>query len=258
MLAEVVADLRPGRALDLGCGQGGDTLGLAALGWQVTAVDVSQTALPRVRDRARAAGVLDRVTLEQHDLARTVPEGTHDLVSAAYLQSPVDLDRAAMLRRVARNVAPGGVLLLLSTTAPPHPGRGTRTRTPGSPPRQSCSPSWTCRRSSGPPSGSTPRTARPPVPAARSPPSPTPSSASNASRPERRTTMTSNDSRTHPGPAPRTPSSRIRPMTSGPPSWGSSTTCAGPSPASSRGHQNPRSGRPGCPRAPTCWAWSSM
>lgn len=120
MLAEVVADLRPGRALDLGCGQGGDTLGLAALGWQVTAVDVSQTALHRVRDRARAAGVLDRVTLEQHDLARTVPEGTHDLVSAAYLQSPVDLDRAAMLRRVARNVAPGGVLLLLDhgSTAP--------------------------------------------------------------------------------------------------------------------------------------------
>ncbi len=113
VVAGVAADLAPGRALDLGCGEGGDTLGLAALGWQVTAVDVSETVLRRVRDRALAAGLPERISIEQHDLTRTVPDGTYDLVTAAYLQSPVDLNRAAVLRAVAHSVAPGGVLLLV-------------------------------------------------------------------------------------------------------------------------------------------------
>ena len=44
MIAEVGA-LRPGRALDAGCGQGIDALWLAARGWRVTAVDFAATAL---------------------------------------------------------------------------------------------------------------------------------------------------------------------------------------------------------------------
>lgn len=113
VVAGAVAALAPGRALDLGCGEGGDSLGLAALDWQVTAVDVSATAVRRVRERAQAAGLAGSVTVEQHDLTRTVPAGPFDLVSAAYLQSPVAMDRAALLRAAAGAVAAAGLMLVV-------------------------------------------------------------------------------------------------------------------------------------------------
>jgi SAM-dependent methyltransferase len=55
-LTAEVNDLRPGRALDAGCGHGSDTLWLAAGGWQVTAVDFAATALAYARSTAEAMG----------------------------------------------------------------------------------------------------------------------------------------------------------------------------------------------------------
>src|ERR1700716_3107003 len=52
--------LRPGLALDAGCGHGSDTLWLAAHGWQVTAGDFSTA--PPAHARARAVGARAGVT----------------------------------------------------------------------------------------------------------------------------------------------------------------------------------------------------
>jgi SAM-dependent methyltransferase len=109
-LVDAVADLPPGTALDLGAGEGGDVLWLAGRGWKVLAVDVAETALARIAERA---GDLP-VTGERHDLAETFPDGTFDLVSAQYLHSPSDaFPRAEILRRAAAAVAPGGTLLVV-------------------------------------------------------------------------------------------------------------------------------------------------
>ncbi|MEV7599762.1 methyltransferase domain-containing protein [Kitasatospora sp. NPDC089797] len=115
VLAELVTAFAPGpgTALDLGCGHGGDALWLAARGWDVTAVDISRTALDRVAARARAEGVSARVHPARHDLARSFPEGAFDLVGASYFHTPVELPRAAVLRRAAAAVAPGGLLVLV-------------------------------------------------------------------------------------------------------------------------------------------------
>ena len=68
-LAAVAEELTPGRALDLGCGEGGDSVWLAEHGWTVVAVDVSQTALQRALGEARRRGVSERITFEHHDLS---------------------------------------------------------------------------------------------------------------------------------------------------------------------------------------------
>ncbi|KGJ75993.1 hypothetical protein GY21_09455 [Cryobacterium roopkundense] len=111
--------LEPGTALDLGSGEGGDALWLAHGGWQVTAVDISATALARGEARAAASGLADRIRFVQADLAAWNPDATFDLVAAQFLQSPVELPREQILRRAAAAVAPGGQLLIVGHAAFP-------------------------------------------------------------------------------------------------------------------------------------------
>ncbi|MCZ2861247.1 class I SAM-dependent methyltransferase [Blastococcus sp. VKM Ac-2987] len=109
-----VGDLPPGRALDAGSGEGGDALWLAERGWQVTAVDFSPVALDRGGKAARARGLGDRIEWVHADLdGWSPPEGRFDLVTAHYLHATWT-DRAAMFRRLAAAVAPGGTLLVVS------------------------------------------------------------------------------------------------------------------------------------------------
>lgn len=119
VMAGIVERWSPGRALDLGCGEGGDAIWLAERGWQVTAVDVSRTALAKAAAQADRVGVSDRITFEAHDLGASLPEGPFDLVSAQFLHSPVELPRGEILRRAAAVVAPGGALLVVGHAEPP-------------------------------------------------------------------------------------------------------------------------------------------
>lgn len=117
-LVQFATDLKPGRALDLGCGVGVDTLWLAERGWQVSAVDISATALAQVRECSVAAHVGERVHVERHDLSETFPAGSFELVSAQFLQSPFPLGRASLLRAAANAVKAGGCLLIVEHGSP--------------------------------------------------------------------------------------------------------------------------------------------
>ncbi|MEV8227592.1 class I SAM-dependent methyltransferase [Streptomyces sp. NPDC079167] len=112
-LVREVEGLTPGRALDLGCGEGADAVWLARWGWRVTATDISRVALERAAVHAAEAGVADRIDWQWHDLGASFPGGEYDLVSAQFLHSMGDLPREEILRRAARAVAPGGVLLIV-------------------------------------------------------------------------------------------------------------------------------------------------
>ena len=114
VFASYAADLPAGRALDLGCAQGDDAIWLARRGWQVVAVDVSQTALERAASHAHVAGVEAQIEWQQHDLASSFPAGEFDLVSAQYLHTPLEFPRARILQRAAQAVAPGGLLLIVA------------------------------------------------------------------------------------------------------------------------------------------------
>lgn len=112
LLVREAEHLTPGSALDIGCAEGGDAVWLAARGWRVLGVDISQTALDRALKHAEDAGV--EIAVERHDLKETFPEGEYDLVSAQFLHSPVEEDdeRNSILSMAAQAVAPGGYLII--------------------------------------------------------------------------------------------------------------------------------------------------
>lgn len=119
-LAEFAGSLPAGRALDLGCGEGGDACWLAERGWQVLAVDVAPTALARAKAAAEARNVASRIDFQLHDLSDSFPAGLFDLVSAQYLHSFARLDRTAIFRAAVNAVAPDGILLIVDhASAPP-------------------------------------------------------------------------------------------------------------------------------------------
>ncbi len=116
-LVQEVAGLTPGRALDVGCGKGGDALWLAEQGWQVTGSDLSSVALQQAAEAAAARGL--SVTWHHADARTAAPEqGAYDLVTASFVHPAAD-DRRALHRRLADAVAPGGHLLLVAH-APSH------------------------------------------------------------------------------------------------------------------------------------------
>jgi SAM-dependent methyltransferase len=110
LVAEVDA-LDPGRALDVGCGEGADAVWLALRGWDVTALDVSRVALDRARTAAAEAGAVVRWSHTGLLDAELTPGG-FDLVSAQYpalLRTPGNDAERALLAAVA----PGGTLLVV-------------------------------------------------------------------------------------------------------------------------------------------------
>lgn len=114
VLVAEVTDLPPGRALDVGCGEGADAAWLARRGWQVTAVDISEVALRRAA--AAAADVDGRVAWTQGDLTTSPPTpGAFDLVSSHYFPLMRQPGHSA-LRGLLDAVAPGGTLLFVSHT----------------------------------------------------------------------------------------------------------------------------------------------
>lgn len=116
-----LADLPPGRALDVGCGEGADAMWLAERGWKVTAVDVSSVAIERARAAAETTGLGSAVSWQVVDVLTDRPEAeAYDLVLMMYpaFHHPVGPDTIRALTDV---VAPGGTLLVVHHAVDPDP-----------------------------------------------------------------------------------------------------------------------------------------
>ncbi|MCY4525112.1 MAG: class I SAM-dependent methyltransferase, partial [Anaerolineaceae bacterium] len=74
--------LRPGSALDLGCGNGANTLMLAGAGWRVTGVDCSAQAIALARQAAQARGLDARFICS--DFSEWQADARFDLVISTY------------------------------------------------------------------------------------------------------------------------------------------------------------------------------
>jgi SAM-dependent methyltransferase len=108
-LVAEVARLTPGRALDVGCGEGADAIWLARKGWTVTAIDVSDIAIGRAREAAKLAGAA--VDWVRGDALRTpFPPSSFDLLSMQYPALPKAAGEPGV-RTLLDTVRPGGFLL---------------------------------------------------------------------------------------------------------------------------------------------------
>ncbi|MDS0139168.1 MULTISPECIES: class I SAM-dependent methyltransferase [unclassified Amycolatopsis] len=105
-----VEGLKPGHALDLGSGEGGDAIWLAKHGWTVDGVDISTTALARAAEAGAEAGVT--VNWLHRNILEWRPEAQYDLVSAQYMHLPPDL-RRDVFTAAAAAIRPGGSLLVV-------------------------------------------------------------------------------------------------------------------------------------------------
>jgi SAM-dependent methyltransferase len=110
-VVEELGELPPGRALDLGAGEGRNAVWLAERGWRVTAVDFSPVALEKGRRLAQARGVTVDWALADLRGYQAEP-AAYDLVLVAYLHL-LPAERAAVLAGAVAAVARHGTFLLV-------------------------------------------------------------------------------------------------------------------------------------------------
>lgn len=111
-LVAEVGDLAPGRALDVGAGEGADALWLAERGWAVTAADISGNALARLAAEARRRSLDVECLRRDANDPHAFGTATYDLVSVQYGSFHRTPDQRG-LRNLLGAVSPGGTLLVV-------------------------------------------------------------------------------------------------------------------------------------------------
>lgn len=106
LLRTAIANLKPGRALDIACGVGRHAILLAEKGWQVTAVDSSRVGIEILRQRAREAGAAVEARVADLESGEfQIEPGTYDLICVFYY-----LQRD-LFSPIRAGVKPGGTVV---------------------------------------------------------------------------------------------------------------------------------------------------
>mgnify|MGYP001138667269 CR=1 FL=1 len=119
-VAQHTADLPPGRAVDIACGEGRNAVYLAERGWHVTGVDFSAKALEKARQ-------LEAAMAQQHSVipvtwicadALIFTPDPVDLAMIVYAHLPAAV-RRTVLKRAAAALRPGGRLIYATCSVLP-------------------------------------------------------------------------------------------------------------------------------------------
>ncbi len=111
LLMAAIEGRAPGRALDIGMGQGRNAVALAAKGWSVTGFDVSAEGLAVARAQAARAGVALTAIQDSDD---HFDPGTNQWDLIAVIYGPGSIADPAYVVRLQRALTPGGVVVVES------------------------------------------------------------------------------------------------------------------------------------------------
>lgn len=103
----VIGQVKPGEELvDLGCGNGRDTIYFARQGLKVTAIDLSKEAITALKNRG-----LPNICFQHGDVASPVfhqPDSYHNAYSRFSLHAMTEEHACLLLRSVFQSLRPGG------------------------------------------------------------------------------------------------------------------------------------------------------
>lgn len=118
LLIATVESRKPGRALDIGMGQGRNAVFLAIKGWDVTGFDISDEGIAVARKNAERAGVKLNAIRETDE---AFDYGSEQWDVIVFMYEPFPLDSAAYVERLRKSMKPGGLIVIESFG--PRPGR---------------------------------------------------------------------------------------------------------------------------------------
>lgn len=112
-VTEIVSGMPPGRALDIGAGEGRNAFWLCEQGWEVVAADFSPVGVERMRELA-GERFGDRFRAVVADATQPAPGGpdAYDLVLLSYIHLPAEAWRETLAHAVAA-ARPGGQVLVI-------------------------------------------------------------------------------------------------------------------------------------------------
>ena len=113
----LLSDREPGRALDIGAGEGSDAIRLAKLGYDVDAVELSSVGAKKIERFAEEAGV--KVQVQVADIQDFTPDGSYDVIVCNGVLHYVQ-DKRSVIDLMQHATWPGGinVISLWSTFTP--------------------------------------------------------------------------------------------------------------------------------------------
>ena len=104
-LVATIAGVKPGRSLDVGMGQGRNTIYLAQQGWDSVGFDPADRAVAAAKERAKSLGVKITATVARHE-DFDWGESQWDLIVLSYVGAREYVDK------VTRALRPGGMVVV--------------------------------------------------------------------------------------------------------------------------------------------------
>jgi SAM-dependent methyltransferase len=111
LLVSTVEGRKTGRALDVGMGQGRNSVFLALKGWDVTGFDMSDEGIATARKNAESAGVKLNAIRETED-AFDYGTGQWDLI--VFMYEPFPVTSAAYVERLRQSMRPSSIIVIES------------------------------------------------------------------------------------------------------------------------------------------------